>query len=274
MARENRPDETAKTGSGQPASAGGGDEDLERRRLRLEASLATRRPESRDGKDNPKPAGMTGVGAALKLSSEFIAGIAVGVGIGWADRPLGRHLALGTDRLSAARLRCGGVERAAVGRDGSRARVEAAARRMAAQAETARMLRRPANIEGSRVSNDPIHQFQISKLIPIEIGGLDLSFTNSSAFMAATCDRRRRVPVPQHLQPRACADAHAVAGGNVLRIRRLDAARCRRQAGHAVLPVRLFAVHVRAVRQPVRPVPLFLHRHQPHHRHLRAGRSW
>jgi F-type H+-transporting ATPase subunit a len=36
------------------------------------------------------------------------------------------------------------------------------------------------------VSNDPIHQFQISKLIPIEIGGLDLSFTNSSAFMAAT----------------------------------------------------------------------------------------
>ena len=36
------------------------------------------------------------------------------------------------------------------------------------------------------MSNDPIHQFQISKLIPIEIGGLDLSFTNSSAFMAAT----------------------------------------------------------------------------------------
>lgn len=36
------------------------------------------------------------------------------------------------------------------------------------------------------MSNDPIHQFQISKLIPIEIGGLDLSFTNSSAFMLAT----------------------------------------------------------------------------------------
>ena len=83
MARKDRPDETAKTGPGQP-SAGGSDEDLERRRLRLEASLATRRPESRDGKDNPKSAGMTGVGAALKVSSEFIAGIAVGVGIGWA----------------------------------------------------------------------------------------------------------------------------------------------------------------------------------------------
>jgi len=36
------------------------------------------------------------------------------------------------------------------------------------------------------VSNDPIHQFHISKLIPIEIGGLDFSFTNSSLFMVAT----------------------------------------------------------------------------------------
>jgi len=36
------------------------------------------------------------------------------------------------------------------------------------------------------VANDPIHQFQISKLIPIEIGGLDFSFTNSSAFMVLT----------------------------------------------------------------------------------------
>ena len=83
MARKERPDETVKTSSGQASSTDGSDEDLERRRLRLEASLATRRPESRDRKDNPKSAGMTGVGAALKLSSEFIAGIAVGVGIGW-----------------------------------------------------------------------------------------------------------------------------------------------------------------------------------------------
>lgn len=33
---------------------------------------------------------------------------------------------------------------------------------------------------------DPIHQFRIQKWIPIEIGGLDLSFTNSAAFMVAT----------------------------------------------------------------------------------------
>jgi len=36
------------------------------------------------------------------------------------------------------------------------------------------------------VANDPIHQFQISRLVPIEVGGLDLSFTNSSLFMVAT----------------------------------------------------------------------------------------
>lgn len=30
---------------------------------------------------------------------------------------------------------------------------------------------------------DPIHQFHIVKLVPIDIGGLDFSFTNSAAFM-------------------------------------------------------------------------------------------
>lgn len=32
---------------------------------------------------------------------------------------------------------------------------------------------------------DPIHQFHIVKLVPIEIGGYDFSFTNSSLFMVA-----------------------------------------------------------------------------------------
>ena len=36
------------------------------------------------------------------------------------------------------------------------------------------------------MANDPIHQFHISKLIPLEAGGLDFSFTNSSLFMVAT----------------------------------------------------------------------------------------
>jgi len=36
------------------------------------------------------------------------------------------------------------------------------------------------------VSNDPIHQFQITKLLPLEVGGFDVSFTNSALFMVAT----------------------------------------------------------------------------------------
>lgn len=36
------------------------------------------------------------------------------------------------------------------------------------------------------MASDPIHQFQISKIVPIEVGGLDLSFTNSALFMVAT----------------------------------------------------------------------------------------
>ncbi len=36
------------------------------------------------------------------------------------------------------------------------------------------------------MANDPIHQFQINNLVPLEIGGYDLSFTNSSLFMAIT----------------------------------------------------------------------------------------
>ena len=33
---------------------------------------------------------------------------------------------------------------------------------------------------------DPIHQFEIKKIIPIEINNIDLSFTNSSLFMMLT----------------------------------------------------------------------------------------
>ena len=36
------------------------------------------------------------------------------------------------------------------------------------------------------MANDPIHQFQLNKLIPLDIGGMDISFTNSSLFMVIT----------------------------------------------------------------------------------------
>lgn len=36
------------------------------------------------------------------------------------------------------------------------------------------------------MANDPISQFHLKELIPLEIGGTDISFTNSSLFMVAT----------------------------------------------------------------------------------------
>jgi ATP synthase protein I len=57
-------------------------DDLERRRRALEASLETKRPARQVG-GSAGTGSKTGYGQALKLSSEFIAGIAVGVGLGW-----------------------------------------------------------------------------------------------------------------------------------------------------------------------------------------------
>lgn len=66
------------------------DEDLERRRRQLEASLAERSPKRQDGKGGSGTGGVSGYGQALKISSEFIAGIAVGAGLGWLiDRVVG-----------------------------------------------------------------------------------------------------------------------------------------------------------------------------------------
>ena len=283
MARKDRPDETAKTGSGQASSAGGSDEDLERRRLRLEASLATRRPESRDGKDNPKSAGMTGVGAALKLSSEFIAGIAVGVGIGWViDRWAGTSpwglivfLLLGFGAAVLNVLRSAGM--VAEFGQGRKPPPDQGSRSGAGLRQRCRKAR-PWPSKG-KSKWQPTRSIRSTssrsqRIIPIEIGGLDLSFTNSALFMAATAIVAGAFLYLRDVEPRADPGAPAVARRDVLRVRRQHAARCRRHAGHAVLPVRVLAVHVRAGREPVRPVPLFLHRHQPHHRHLRAGASW
>jgi F-type H+-transporting ATPase subunit a len=36
------------------------------------------------------------------------------------------------------------------------------------------------------LATDPLYQFEINRLVPIQVGGLDLSFTNSSLFMVAT----------------------------------------------------------------------------------------
>jgi len=80
MADKNGPDGTGETGRGKQHETGIRDDDLERRRRELEASLATRLPNRLEGKDDAKAGSAAGYGQAVKLSSEFIAGVVVGAG--------------------------------------------------------------------------------------------------------------------------------------------------------------------------------------------------
>jgi ATP synthase protein I len=90
MADKNGPDGTGETGRGKQHETGIRDDDLERRRRELEASLATRLPNRLEGKDDAKAGSAAGYGQAVKLSSEFVAGVVVGAGIGWIiDRMAG-----------------------------------------------------------------------------------------------------------------------------------------------------------------------------------------
>jgi ATP synthase protein I len=83
MASSDGPGETGATGPGPEREGGIRDDELERRRRELEASLAARSTGGAKGDGNAKTSTLAGYGQALKLSSEFIGGIAVGVGIGW-----------------------------------------------------------------------------------------------------------------------------------------------------------------------------------------------
>jgi ATP synthase protein I len=91
MAGEERPGGTGRQGPEERRLAAARDDDLERRRRDLEASLASRLPDGPEGEDGRGKGGRSsGYAQAFKLSSEFIAGIAVGIGIGWfIDRMAG-----------------------------------------------------------------------------------------------------------------------------------------------------------------------------------------
>jgi ATP synthase protein I len=49
----------------------------------LDAALSARRPAAEGSDGQPGSGGMSGIGNALRLSSEFIAAIIVGAGLGW-----------------------------------------------------------------------------------------------------------------------------------------------------------------------------------------------
>jgi ATP synthase protein I len=90
MADTNRPGNNPDD-RGQAAGAGASSDDsLERRRRSLDAALASRRSEQQAEANDAKSRGASGYGQAMKLSSEFIAGIVVGAGLGWIiDRVAG-----------------------------------------------------------------------------------------------------------------------------------------------------------------------------------------
>lgn len=81
MAKMQRPGEADESGRG-PTKAEGSD--LDKRRRDLEAELAARRRAKSDEGPERRTGGMAGMGYALRLSSEFVAGIVVGALIGWA----------------------------------------------------------------------------------------------------------------------------------------------------------------------------------------------
>jgi ATP synthase protein I len=106
--------------SGTPGNSGdtdgAGSESLDARRKRLDTELSARRkvaPEDGSSREASK-----GYALAVKLSSEFIAGVIVGVLLGYLfDRFLGTS-PWGIDCVSAAWLLCRRAERAALHRGG------------------------------------------------------------------------------------------------------------------------------------------------------------
>ncbi len=89
VAGSKRPVETGGSGPGLPPT-GHREGDLDKRMRDLEAAIAARRPERKPDDPATRTGGLSGMGYALRLSSEFIAGVVVGAAIGWiVDRLAG-----------------------------------------------------------------------------------------------------------------------------------------------------------------------------------------
>ena len=117
---------------------------------------------------------------------------------------------------------------------------------------------------------DPMHQFEIKRIIPLELFGFDASFTNSALFMVIAAAlitlftvyaMRRRALVPTRLQSVAEMSYEFIA--NMVR----DNVGT---AGMKYFPFVFTLFMFVLVAEHARHGALLLHRHQPHHRHLRA----
>jgi len=83
MVRAGKPGNAGKSAQDKPEQPDPRDQELERRRRELDASLASRRTVEQASDQAAKSSSVSGFGNALKLSSEFIAGVVVGAGLGW-----------------------------------------------------------------------------------------------------------------------------------------------------------------------------------------------
>ena len=90
MAGSDRPDETGENEPGRSSPLPVSDGELDRRRRQLDRALARQHQESREETERAKSGIASGYAVALRLSSEFIAGILFGAAIGWViDRFVG-----------------------------------------------------------------------------------------------------------------------------------------------------------------------------------------
>ncbi|KXF78425.1 hypothetical protein ATN84_01080 [Paramesorhizobium deserti] len=83
MATGKKPDQPDRTARAQGADSGPFSGDLDERRRRLEAELARTGALKKPGAPEERSGSSAGVAQAMKLSSEFIAGVLVGAAIGW-----------------------------------------------------------------------------------------------------------------------------------------------------------------------------------------------
>ena len=90
MAGSNGPGETGKSGPGTGRSPTTATKTSNAAGATLKHRLRRDRRRAQEGKEGAGSGGAAGYGQAMKLSSEFIAGIAVGAGLGWViDRLAG-----------------------------------------------------------------------------------------------------------------------------------------------------------------------------------------
>ena len=157
---------------------------LSARLQRLNEGLGHARERDRpsDGPGADRATTASGYARGFRLSSELVAGVVVGAGLGWLiDRWLGISpwglmifLLLGFAAGVLNVMRSAGLVAGAALDDSSRSKPGQVMRRCGASCQaTARTMQ-----------VDPIHQFQIENLMPMtSMGGIDIAFTNSALFM-------------------------------------------------------------------------------------------